>query len=416
MQAIRIEDKAVITGAILAMIRELEDKAELHSIGVMYDDEVIAQGAWAPFTLYDPQMMHSLSKLGTSLCVGLAIDEGKLSLDDNFLDYVRDDLPNGYDAALEKVTIRYLLTMRAGSSVFANNVYFTKLEDNWETHWLSEPRIAADVGQVFHYDSGCSYTLSRIVTKVMGKSCIELLQERIFDKLGLPQINWLQSPQGHNTGGWGMYLTVPHLLRIGQLLVEDGMCNGKQLIPQWWLQEMRSRHVGLPVESTNRAIDSYGYHIMTGRNLYVAAGAFGNCLICFRDQPLIVAVTAGTNCADIVPIVQKHIMRKKTNEVEEHELVRILRTLSLPFADGESSVSKMETVLFDRWITLKDNPRGLERVYFTRLSDSQIKIEFAHSGQMFSCSAGFGVWINNDLFPDDFQLLLVRQCSCIINP
>ncbi len=59
------------------MLCELEEKAELHSIVIMKDDKVIVDGSWMPYEKDVPQMMHSLSKTGTSLCVGIAASEGK---------------------------------------------------------------------------------------------------------------------------------------------------------------------------------------------------------------------------------------------------------------------------------------------------------------------------------------------------
>jgi hypothetical protein len=87
------------------MLEELENTVELHSISVRYKGETVLEGAWAPFSLNDPQMMHSLSKIGTSICVGFAVDEGKLHLEDHLLDYVREELPAAYDEALEDITI-----------------------------------------------------------------------------------------------------------------------------------------------------------------------------------------------------------------------------------------------------------------------------------------------------------------------
>lgn len=73
------------------MLEELENTVELHNISVRYKGEKVVEGAWAPFSMEEPQMMHSLSKIGTSICVGFAVDEGKLHLEDKFLDYVRED-------------------------------------------------------------------------------------------------------------------------------------------------------------------------------------------------------------------------------------------------------------------------------------------------------------------------------------
>ena len=148
------------------MLEELENTVELHSISVRYKGEKVVEGAWAPFSMEEPQMLHSLSKIGTSICVGFAVDEGKLHLEDKFLDYVREDLPDEYDEALENITVYDLLTMQAGSPECCNNVWFSRLEKDWEKNWLGQPKLKEDIGKVFHYDSGCSYTLSRIVTKL----------------------------------------------------------------------------------------------------------------------------------------------------------------------------------------------------------------------------------------------------------
>lgn len=94
------------------MLTELEQTVEIHSISVRFDGKVILEGAWEPFSLEKPQMMHSLSKIGTSICLGFALDEGKIHLEDKLLDYVRDELPEEYDPALEDLTIYICLPCR----------------------------------------------------------------------------------------------------------------------------------------------------------------------------------------------------------------------------------------------------------------------------------------------------------------
>ena len=93
------ENYGIDSGKLREMLEVLEKEAELHSISVKYEGKTILEGAWKPFTLEDPQMMHSLSKTGTAICVGFALDEGKLKLEAPFLDYIREDLPVEYDPA-----------------------------------------------------------------------------------------------------------------------------------------------------------------------------------------------------------------------------------------------------------------------------------------------------------------------------
>ena len=67
------------------MLTELEQTVEIHSISVRFDGKVILEGAWEPFSLEKPQMMHSLSKIGTSICLDLHSMRGRFIWKINFL-------------------------------------------------------------------------------------------------------------------------------------------------------------------------------------------------------------------------------------------------------------------------------------------------------------------------------------------
>ena len=73
---------------LIEMFDAFEKQVELHSISIRYDGDVVIEGAWTPFLLEEPQMMHSLSKIGTSICVGFAVDEGKIHLEDKMHEIV----------------------------------------------------------------------------------------------------------------------------------------------------------------------------------------------------------------------------------------------------------------------------------------------------------------------------------------
>ena len=417
-------------GVLTQMLCELEERAELHSIVIMKDDKVVVDGSWAPYEKDVPQMMHSLSKTGTSLCVGIAVSEGKLPLDDKFCDYIREDLPENYDKILDQVTIYDLLTMQAGSAACANNVYFTALKSDWERTWLSEKRIAEDVGKAFHYDSGCSYTLSKIVSKVMGTTCINLLQERVFSKIGIDHVDWLYSPEGFNTGGWGMYLTARQIARLGQLFLHEGRWNGEQVIPADWIREMSRTRISKP-GCEHKVLNGYGYHFHTGEKLYAAEGAFGQLLICFRELPVVIGITSGTNCEFVPDICQKYIyqaLEKQDGDFGSDGIALAEKTesLHLPFASGESSSDGMEDRLFGRWFLLNQNPREIRKVRFDRESGHLIRIRFELADSTVKTAwAGYKRWVKNDLFTDytkrlhclsyAFSKNVLTVADCMIN-
>ena len=339
------------------MLTELEQTVEIHSISVRFDGKVILEGAWEPFSLEKPQMMHSLSKIGTSICLGFALDEGKIHLEDKLLDYVRDELPEEYDPALEDLTIYHLLTMQAGSKECCNNVWFSKLTKDWETNWLKQPKIREDIGKAFHYDSGCSYTLSRIVTKVMGKNCLALMQERVFDKMGFGEINWLTSPEGHNTGGWGMYLTAGKISALAQLLLQKGEWNGEQLIPAWWTEEIGKMRVVIP-EDEKKALTHYAYHIKAGKEIFAA----------------------------------------EAQEKLEEKLVH----LTLPKPEGDKKDTNEATKkLLNKRIVFTENPRQIESAVISTVGE-ELKLELTVAGEKKIFFAGYKDWKCNDMYPNDF--------------
>ena len=111
---------------------------------------------------------------------------------------------------------------------------------NWVRQFLSYP-VEYEPGEVYCYNSVGTYMLSAIVQKVTGKKMIELLKERIFSPLGIENAYWLESPQGINYGGWGLYLKTEDLAKAGQLILDRGKWNGKQLISEEWIDEMSKK-------------------------------------------------------------------------------------------------------------------------------------------------------------------------------
>lgn len=392
---------------LLEMIQDLERNAELHRISILYDGEIVVEGAWNPFLLSEPQMMHSLSKTGVSICAGFAISEGKFRLTDRLCDLIPEDLPETYDPCLEKITVYDLLTMQAGSTKCCNNRWFTKLENSWTTHWLEEPRIVSDIGNVFHYDSGCSYTLSRIITKFMGKTCEELLNERIFSPMGFPWIHWLKSPDGFSTGGWGLYLTSSQIAHLGWVLLQKGRFGSRQLIPENWVEEMTKPRT--PIPGTNaRPLTHYGYQLKSGKDLFSAEGAFGQFMLCFRNLPLVIGITSGTPFGKIADLCHTWILKAARTPFlldnaalakSWEQLQEYLDSRSLPCASGDAAI--LPPLLENRWITLGQNARKIRRVLFLQ-KGSALQITFDLDGICYTGLAGYQTWMDNDLFPGDF--------------
>lgn len=85
--------------------------------------------------------------------------------------------------------------------------------------------MVARPGERFAYDSIDTYLLSAIVQRVTGMKMMDYLKQRLFLPLGITEAYWEESPEGINSGGWGLYLQPESLAKFGQLLLNKGEWN-----------------------------------------------------------------------------------------------------------------------------------------------------------------------------------------------
>src|SRR2546428_9170053 len=109
------EEQGISSSAILEFIEAADKEIDaMHSFMLVRHGHVVAEGWWAPYDAETPHMLYSLSKSFTSTAVGLAIAEGKLSLDDEVLKFFPEDAPAEPSANLRAMRVRDLLRMATG--------------------------------------------------------------------------------------------------------------------------------------------------------------------------------------------------------------------------------------------------------------------------------------------------------------
>src|SRR5205085_11372450 len=86
----------------------------MNSFMLVRHGQVVAEGWWGPYDAQTPHILYSLSKSFTSTAVGLAIADGKLSLDDEVLKFFPDDAPAQSSNNLKAMRVSDLLRMSTG--------------------------------------------------------------------------------------------------------------------------------------------------------------------------------------------------------------------------------------------------------------------------------------------------------------
>src|SRR5450759_2103379 len=114
------EAQGISSQAVLAFIEAVDKIDAMNSFMLLRHGQFVAECWWAPYDAQSPHSMYSLSKSFTSTAVGLAIAEGKLSLDDQVLKFFMEDAPAEPSANLKAMRVRDLLTMSTGQH--ANDV------------------------------------------------------------------------------------------------------------------------------------------------------------------------------------------------------------------------------------------------------------------------------------------------------
>jgi hypothetical protein len=155
--------------------------------------------------------------------------------------------------------------------------------------------VEHEPGTVFVYNSGATYMLSAILQRLTGEKLLDYLRPRLFEPLGASEATWQVSSEGITTGGWGLSLNTESLAHFGQLLLQRGVWEGKQLVPAEWFEAATSRQVPNDSEENPDWHQGYGFQFWRGRhNTYRGDGAFGQFCLIFPEYDAALIVTSAT--------------------------------------------------------------------------------------------------------------------------
>ncbi|MBQ3345185.1 MAG: serine hydrolase [Kiritimatiellae bacterium] len=397
------ESQGVSSVAIGRWIEACEKELDaLHGFVIVRHGRVIAEGSWKPFdTLTRPHMLYSHSKSFTATAIGFLVDDGKLDLDARVLGLFPDKAPPSPSDNLKALRVRDLLTMNVGAD--NTNPIAADEGGDWERQFLANA-LEAEPGTRFRYDSLATYMLSAIVRRVSGKDVIELLRERLFDKIGIGPVASSASPGGVSCGGWGMYMTTRDLARFGQFLLQGGTWNGERLLSAEWVALATGRQTwsgaaGSRSSAAASASDwaqGYGFQFWRCRHgAFRADGAGGQFTIVMPEQDAVVSLQAGVgDMQKELDLVWEHLMPAMgggvlpENRPAEQTLRECCESLSLPPVAGAREVP--DGVL-GRDIGFAVNPRG---VRFARLdrADGGLTLAFEARAGMCHLPVGLGRW------------------------
>lgn len=293
------ESAGVDPAALADLVHRLDALGGAHSLMVLRHGSVVAESWWAPHAPEHRHLMFSVSKAFTAVAVGLAVAEGRLSLDDRVVDLLPDDVPADPGPPLRAMRVRHLLTMTSGhvaDSLRAAERRRDRPTGRWVQAVLADP-VEHEPGTLFVYDTGATYLLSAILHRLTGERLLDYLRPRLLEPLGIHGATWEQDPDGIDLGGTGLAVTTEDLAAFGELLLRRGRWGDRQLVPEAWVDAAAAWQV----DSAPQQWDAdwqlgYGYQLWrcTPSGAYRADGAFGQLAVVWPEHDAVVVLTSGS--------------------------------------------------------------------------------------------------------------------------
>lgn len=290
------EEQGISSAAVRGFIEAADKEINtLHSFMLVRHGQVIAEAWWKPETADTKHVLWSLSKSFASTAVGLAVDEGKLSLDDPVLKFFKDEAPAEPSENLKAMRVRHLLSMSGGHEVQPK---FEIAQGPTVKGFLEQP-VTHKPGTWFIYNTPSTYMASAIVTKVTGQTVLDYLKPRLFEPLGIADPRWDATAEGYSIGGYGLFIRTEDIAKFGLLYLQKGKWNGKQLLSEKWVAEATSKQVDNSKAPSGRTSDwqqGYGFQFWRCQhNAFRGDGRDGQICLVMPEQDAVVAITAQTN-------------------------------------------------------------------------------------------------------------------------
>ncbi|MFC7398973.1 serine hydrolase domain-containing protein [Chelatococcus sp. GCM10030263] len=281
--------------ALAGVLDRAAELRPLETVIVAQRGEIVTERGYGGHTATRPTNIKSASKSIISALVGIAIDRGILKGPDQpIAPLLKADLPADPDPRLERVAIGNLLSMQAGLGRTSGPNYGRWVASrNWVRSALAQP-FADDPGGAMLYSTGSTHLLSAILTRVTGRSTLQLARDWLGPLKGFAITAWERDPQGIYLGGNQMAMSPRSLLAFGELYRNGGRApDGKQLISRAWIDQSWT-----PRTASRFTGDSYGYgwflRSIAGHDVRYAWGYGGQMLYIVPALDLTVVMTSGT--------------------------------------------------------------------------------------------------------------------------
>ena len=296
---------------------------------VLKDGKTLYENYFNDCTANSKIHVYSVTKSIISILIGIAIDKGYIkSVDQKVLDFFPDYVVKKRENVIQKITLKDLLTMTAPYKYKFNPYikYFTS--DDFVKFSLDLLGGKDTIGKFKYAPLIGPDIFSGILVNTTGQSVLDFARENLFNPLGITvegnvtfdskeeQLafnnskdisGWVADSTGINTGGWGLTLSAIDMAKIGQLYLDNGLYNEKQIVSKKWIEDSTKEH-----SRWKKLNIPYGYLWWISDNIdygYAAMGDGGNIIYVNKDKKIVVSIASlfAPRVMDRIEFIKKYI-------------------------------------------------------------------------------------------------------------
>lgn len=253
---------------------------------------------------YNDECLHELrscSKLLVAMAIGIAIEKEMITLNTLVYPVIKNVVKIKSENNIEKIKkwdIKTLLTHTTGYEkiiMSAKEIQEKNLDTNNIIEYALNVDIPYEVGTRFAYNNVEPFILSVFFQEKFGINLSDFINENIFSKLDIKEYKW-DNYGKYCPGCTGLFLKHTDFHKLGKLLLNNGLYNDIQVVPEKWIKEMCSMQFETPeIYKKERVLPKIGvgYFTFISRDGFVFRdGSNGQNIILNKEKNLLITIMA----------------------------------------------------------------------------------------------------------------------------
>lgn len=241
--------------------------------------------------------LRSCSKLITALAVGILIEKEMISLEEEIYPVIKDLVTIRNESNIKKIekwTVRDLLLHQTGYECqMMSERYIENIDKEKLLEYALNYDIPYEVGTRYAYNNVEPFIFSTFLKEKLNINLSDFVYENIFLPMNILEFKW-DNYGKYCPGATGLFLSHENFHKIGQLLLNDGKYQEKQIVPKNWIEEMCKMQLETPsMYKEERVLPKVGvgYYTFISRDGYIFRdGAAGQYIILNKAQHLLITI------------------------------------------------------------------------------------------------------------------------------